>query len=202
MKCIVIISCLLSIVLTANAQPFRNYFSVSYDVNKPLSGTDVANDISFQGAKVGFRKLFNNGFMAGVDFSYATYDDYIPRDTYTFDNGALTTDFYPYAYSYGLTVAGDYLFARNNRLSPFIGVGVGASFIDYTLYYNVFSNSDTQWGFLVRPEAGLLLRLGSREAWGLTAGVHYDYSTAKNERLGYDDFSNVGASVGIVVFAH
>jgi len=188
-------------VSVVSAQTFNNFFSASWNVNQPLSGGDVLDDVSLRGVKLGFRKLLAERYLIGADFSSATYDDFIPRRTYPSDNGAITTSFFPHAYAYGLTLAGDYLFNVDKRFNPYIGVGAGVSYIDYTLFYNVFSTSDTEWGFLARPQVGFIIRMGTREAWGIQAAVHYEISTASNERLGFDAFSNVGAQLGVVLFA-
>src|SRR5689334_2996599 len=112
--------------LNAVAQTYDRFFSVSYDVNQPLSNTDFIGNTSGKGFKLGYREIINEHFLIGVDFNSATFNDYAPRQTYVSETGAFTSDFYRYAYTYGLTLSGDYIFFPDKRFQPFAGLGVGA----------------------------------------------------------------------------
>jgi hypothetical protein len=183
------------------AQDYDRLFSISLDVNKPLSNTDFIGNTSGRGFKIGYRQIINEHFLVGADLNSATFKDYAPRETYTSSTGALTTDFYKYAYTYGLTLSGDYLFFPEKRLQPFAGLGIGASYIDYTQYYNIFSANDIRWGVLIRPEAGAILRLGKYSSWGIQGVIHYDFSSAKSADFEYNNFMNVGFQIGLVFFS-
>jgi opacity protein-like surface antigen len=183
-----------------HSQSYQKFFWGGLDLNKPLSNTDFVKDVSTRGFKVGFRQLLDEHLLVGVDLNSASYKGYTPRQTYTSANGALTTDFHNYAYVYGLTLAGDYLFNPEKKFQPYVGFGLGASYVDYTLYYNVFSDNDPKWGVLLRPEAGVLLQLGKYSSWGIQAGMHFDFATAKSKDYGYNNFSNVGFQIGVVLF--
>jgi hypothetical protein len=179
---------------------YERYFSISYDVNVPLVNTGYVKDVSTRGFQVGFRQKINEKFYAGLDLNDATYSSHIPRQTYSTDGGALTTDFYNYVYSYGGAIAAEYYFDNEKKIMPFVGIGIGATYNEYTQYYNLFSNSDKKWGMLLRPQAGAIFKLGKFESWGLITAIHLDYSTAKSKDFGYDNFMNVGFRVGLVFF--
>jgi opacity protein-like surface antigen len=184
----------------AYGQAFEKYFHISYDVNQPLSNTDFIGNTAKKGFMIGFRQALDEHLLVGADLNYSTYKDYTPRETYQTSSGAFTTDFFRYAYVYGLTLSGDYLFAPDKKLQPYLGLGIGASYIDYTSYYNVFSSRDPRWGVLLRPEGGLLLQMGKYSTWGIQAGVHFDYSTARSKDNGYNNFMNAGFHIGLVFF--
>jgi hypothetical protein len=197
------IALLLILIFTAMAgrsQSFDKFFMLSLDMNKPVSNTDFIKDPTARGFKVGYRQLLNEHLLVGLDLNRASYKGYSPRQTYTSPNGALTTDFFRYAYVYGVTLAGDYLFFPDRKLQPYVGLGIGASYVNYTVYYNVYSSNDPKWGLLLRPEAGVLLRLGKYSSWGIQGGVHFDFATAKSTDFGYNNFSNVGVHLGVVFF--
>jgi hypothetical protein len=200
MKRLTILLILFLFAKAAQSQSFDKFFMVSLDMNKPISNTDFIKDPTARGLKLGYRQLLNEHFLVGVDLNTASYKGYAPRQTYASSNGALTTDFFRYAYVYGVTLAGDYLFFPDKKLQPYVGLGIGASYVDYTVYYNVYSSNDPNWGVLLRPEAGALLRIGKYSSWGIQGGVHFDFSTAKSTDFGYNNFSNVGVHVGIVFF--
>ena len=65
--------------------------------------------------------------------------------------------------------------------------------------YNIYTEEENSWGFLARPEAGILVRIGTRRKLGLMAAVHYDFSTSKSVNYGYDNFMNAGFQVGIML---
>jgi hypothetical protein len=177
---------------------YNRYFSVSYDVNAPLSNTDFAGKVSGRGVQLGYREKINDHFYAGLQLSSATYNDYAPRQTYYSETSAFTTDLYKYVYSYGVTVNGDYYFSPDKRLSPFVGLGIGANYNSYKMFYNIYSSTDSGWGVLVRPEIGALLKLGSRQSWGIVGAVHFDYASTKSDKFDYPNFTNIGLRLGVV----
>jgi len=201
MKKILLFAFILIGSLNAFSQTYDRFFSLSYDVNQPLSNTDFIGNTSGKGFKLGYRQIINEHFLMGVDLNSATFNDYAPRQTYVSETGAFTSDFYRYAYTYGLTLSGDYLFFPDKRFQPFAGLGVGASYIDYTQYYNIFSSSDRPWGVLIRPEAGAIVRLGKYSSWGIQGAIHYDFSSAKSTDFEYNNFMNVGFQIGVVFFS-
>lgn len=179
---------------------YTRYVSIGWNVNVPLSNRDNIGTTSYSGMRFGIREKLSDHFFAGLDLNSFTYNSHTPRQTYFSDGSALTTDYYNYVYSYGATVSGEYYFNPEKRLMPFAGLGVGATYNSYKTFYNVYGNADSAWGLLLRPEAGAILKVGSRGAWGLIASAHYDYSSAKSEMFNYSNFSNVGFRLGIVIF--
>ena len=178
------------------------YFYLGLDINKPLSNTSWINDISAAGARAGYRVFLRPDFSAGVEAAWATFDQYYPPETVQQTNGAITTDYFNYVYSYSLTISGQYYFNAEEReiLFPYAGLGLGANNNEYTVYYNIYQDVDRAWGFVARPEAGLLVKIGRRRSVGAIAAVHYDYSTNKSTRFNYNNFSTIGFQVGIVMF--
>ncbi len=188
-------------VLLVQAQ--ENYFYITWNGNKPLSSTDYIDNFSGRGAKVGFRKFIGTErrFSAGVDFNWAQYDEYKPRQTFVNESGAITTDYFNYIYQYGLTVSGQYYFPLGEKETffPYVGLGLGANRNEYNMYYNIYTDTDQVFGFLARPEAGILIRIGERRRMGIMAAVHYDYSTNKSDQFEYDNFSSVGVQLGVIM---
>ena len=129
------------------------------------------------------------------------YDQYKPTETTETGSGAITTDYFKYVYSYSAAASAQYNFrlGESETFYPYVGLGLGANSNEYTLYYNIYKDSETKWGFLARPEAGILVKFGQRRSLGAMAAVHYDYSTNKSENFDYDNFSSVGFQVGIIL---
>jgi len=185
------------------AEAQENYFYISWNGNIPLSSTEFIDNASGRGAKVGFRKFLGveRRFSVGGDFNWAQYDEYKPRETFVNESGAITTDYFNYIYQYGLTISGQYYFllGEKDRFFPYVGLGLGANRNEYNVYYNIYTDTDRVFGFLARPEAGIIVRIGERRRTGIMAAVHYDYSTNKSDVLDYDNFSSVGVQLGIVL---
>src|SRR5690606_20460245 len=99
------------------------------------------------------------------------------------------------------TVSGQYYFplGEKERFFPYVGLGLGANRNEYNVYYNIYTDTDRVFGFLARPEAGIIVRIGERRRTGIMAAVHYDYSTNKSDDFDYDNFSSVGVQLGIVL---
>jgi hypothetical protein len=191
---------LLLMAFFAEAQ--ENYFYFNWNGNIPLSSKEFIDNTSARGAKVGYRNFFgrNRRLSAGIDFNWAQYDEYKPKETFENENGAITTDYFNYIYSYGLTASSQYYFplGEKERFFPYVGLGLGANYNDYRVYYNIYTDTDTSVGFLARPEAGILVRLGTRRKLGIMAAVHYDFSTNKSDAVDYSNFSTVGFQLGIM----
>ena len=186
----------------AFAQDFDNILVVSWDANKPLSNTGWINSWSARGVKAGFKKIINDNFMAGADINWATYDQYQPTITMERTNGAFTTDYFKYVYSYGLTVNGQYLLPGTNRdhFMPYAGIGLGATYNSFNRYYNVYQDKEDSWGFLVRPEVGAIFPFSGKV--GAIVGVHYDFSTSRSSYFNYNNFSNLGVQVGLAFLSY
>lgn len=180
----------------------ENYFYINWDVNMPLSNTDWIGNTSARGAKVGYRMFIGRErrFSGGIDFNWAQFDEYKPKETFETETGAITTDYFNYVRQYAATISGQYYFplGEKERIFPYVGLGLGANRNEYLVYYNIYTEGDKAWGFLARPEAGILVRIGTRRRMGLMAAVHYDYSTNKTDSYNYSNFSAVGFQLGIM----
>lgn len=190
---------LLALVACCSAAQ-EQYFYLSLDVNKPLSNTSWINESASKGARAGFRSFITDRISAGLDVGWSTFEQYVPTETRQTGNGAITSDYFRYIYSYSFVASGQYYFpvGDKDRFYPYVGIGVGANTNEYVLYYNIYQDAERKWGFLARPEAGVLFRLTRDGSFGLMGAVHYDYSTNKSEKFNYDQFTTVGFQLGIV----
>lgn len=199
MKRIILASLLFLGLKFCFAQDFRGYYTASFDFNQPLSNTNSVNSTSAFGMKVGYNRLLNEKFSLGGELNWGTYKQYHPTETFYNESGAVTTDYFKYVYAYGLVLSGRYLFSYDHLFNPYAGLGMGVAYNKYTTFYNVYADQNKVLGFLVRPEAGLLIRFSQLRSVGGLIGIHYDYSTARDKSYGYNNFSNLGINVGIVI---
>jgi opacity protein-like surface antigen len=181
---------------TSHAQ--HNYLYVGLDISKP-STPDFVNETSANGIKIGYRFFVSDRFSVGIDFNRNIYDQYQPKQTFSTENGHLTTDYFTYIYSFGVAASGQYNFNLNDKFFPYVGLGLGALNNEYVIYYNIYKEGDQHWGFVVRPEAGIIAKLG--RSVGAFASITYDYTTNKSEYFELDKFSTVGFQLGLVLMS-
>lgn len=198
MKRAIILFLFVIVTGSASAQFYDKMFFVGWNVNTPLVNKDFVGKSSTRGARVGYRERIAEKIAIGVDVTWATFDDYIPRQTYTSPSGAITTDYTNYSNNYGLMFATDYYFFAEKNVMPYVGLGAGVAYNNYRAYYNVYQVGDNAFGFLARPQAGVWLKFNERRNWAFNAGVHFDFSTAKSKDFGYNNFMNAGFQLGLV----
>src|SRR5690606_11161020 len=128
------------------------YIYLTIDGNKPLSHTSWISDMTLSAGKLGFRGFIRPNFSAGLDLGWANFNQYVPTETRQTGSGAITTDYFNYIYTYSAAVSGQYYLKDEDedRLMPYVGLGLGASTNEYVLYYNVYQDSERSWGFLAR----------------------------------------------------
>jgi len=187
----------------AGLQAQDNYFYVNWDVNAPLTNKEWIGSTSTRGAKLGFRTFIGaeRKFSVGVDINWSYLQEYKPTETFQQSAGAITTDYFNDIFYFGTTASGQYYFPVGNRehFFPYAGIGLGAGRNTYSVSYNIYKDEESSWGFLARPEAGIVVRIGTRRKLGLMAAVHYDYLTSKSESYDYSNFSTAGFQLGIML---
>ncbi|HEX8060070.1 MAG TPA: hypothetical protein VF473_04005 [Cyclobacteriaceae bacterium] len=198
MKRAVVILLFVIVSGAASAQYYEQMIFVGWNVNTPLVNKEFASKTSSRGARIGYRKLIREQVAIGFDLIYATYDGYTPRQTYYSTNNAITTDYVNYANNYGALFTGDYYFFKEKSVMPYVGLGAGLAYNSYKKYFNVYASGDNSFGFMARPQAGVWIKAGERKNWGINAGVHYDFSTARSKDFGYKSFMNLGFELGLV----
>ncbi|HTF18294.1 MAG TPA: hypothetical protein VK658_09500 [Chryseolinea sp.] len=193
-----------TLVMASGVRSFaqRSYFYFGWDVNQPLSNTSWIDETSTRGAKLGFRKFIGEErrISVGLDLNWNYLETYKPTETFYTDNGAVTTDYFNNIFQMAGAVTGQYYFPIGDKqvFYPYVGLGLGANRNQYTVSYNIYQDEDVGFGFLARPEVGILVRIGERRRFGLTAAVHYDYSTNSSSDYGYNNFMTAGFQIGVV----
>jgi len=198
MKKIPLLVILALYVMAVNAQPADGAFGFTLNVLKPTY-TDYVGQTS-SGFRVGYTRFNTEKFGWGFDVAYNTLNDYVPRQTYTYPGGAITTDIFNYMYYFTLMLNGQYYYRPTNRLIPYAALGAGLNATRYTLFYNVYQESDEKVGWAVRPEAGLIFRVKEYSAVGLKAALSWEYASNRSKAYNIDNFSALALQVGLVLF--
>jgi Outer membrane protein beta-barrel domain len=172
-------------------------FGLSWDINIPVNN-NFTNKTSLDGFQMDYRKMIKPDLSVGLEINWASYEQYYPRKTYQIPNGAVTTDFYSYLYTFPLAISVHHYFHGNNKIFPYAGLALGATYAEMKLFYNTYSSSDYNWGFLIRPELGAIVKFSDNSSWGLMIGARYNYSTNTQSNFKINGIQSVGFQLGLV----
>jgi hypothetical protein len=179
----------------------QSAFTIGWNTVKPLSDKEFTSRTSSAGMRIGYSKFMNDRFGIGIEGGFNTLDDYVPRQTYEYPGGAVTTDIYNYLYYFTLMGNAQYYFAQSKNFIPYASLGMGVAFSEYRIYYNVYNDGDNNASFVVRPEIGTLFKVKEYARWGLKSSLSYDFAANKSDQFETDNFSGINFLVGIVLFA-
>ncbi len=183
----------------ANAQNgdwyLKNIMTLNWQLATPVNGTYLSNT-SWVGGNFEFRHFINKKISVGAGISWNSFEQYVEPTIYEKPDGssALYTDMVRQVYTFPLYANAHYYFEAGAKLKPYIGIGLGGQYSEQSAYYNVFVSESTNWGFVARPEAGLLYKLGDYA--GIHLNVGYSYATNQNADFRIDNFKHLFYSVG------
>jgi hypothetical protein len=172
-------------------------FAFGWDINVPLNNKNFIERTSFYGGKIEGRFFITPKISVGGELSWSSSYQYQPKRTYDFGNGAITTDLYKYIYSVPFNLNAHYYFMDDKLVMPYAGLGVGAMYSEQDVYFNIYNLYSTNWGFLLRPEAGALIKFGPNSTTAALLGVRYNYATNREADFNIDKIKSLSFQVGI-----
>ena len=176
-----------------------NLMGVTWNINFPTN-TDYLTKTSFAGGRIDYRHFIKHtNFSFGFALDWASYEQYFPRQTFQKPdgNGAVTSDFVAQVYQVPLVATLHYYFKESKMLKPYASIGLGASYMEQNLYYNVYTSGENNWGFVARPELGAIIKPHGN-GWGILVGANYSIATNKTDLINSNSFSNFGLNIGFV----
>ncbi len=177
-----------------------NMYGLSWEISVPTN-SEFLDKTSLAGGKFEYRHfLAGKPISFGVSIGWNSYEQYIPTQTISYDNGtkAITTDMDRNIYTVPVAALAHYYFNWGKPVLPYIGVGIGAQYAEQTIYYNIFETDEYNWGFLVRPELGVLIRPKMRN-WGILANAGWSYATNKNDLFDINSLKNFSFNIGLFI---
>ena len=181
----------------ADAQMGKKYY---VNAGWQFNGT-VGND--FVKSAQGYGAYFEGGyyltpmFAVGGFASFNTNNEYIPKQTYTFeDKSAITTDLDRSVYQvpFGATVRFRFL---RDIVQPYAEAKIGTEYSVQSTYMSTFVNRYDNWGFYISPEVGMTIFPFEKTDLGFQVAAFYSYSTNQNKKYGLKGLNNVGFKLGI-----
>ena len=181
----------------ASAQMGKRYY---VNGGWQFNGT-VANDFVQNGQ--GYGAYVEGGYYitpliaVGGFASFGTNNDYVPKQTYTFDDqSALTTDVDKSIYQvpFGLTMRTRFM---RGEFQPYLGTKIGTEFSTQSTYMSTFVNRHDNWGFYMSPELGFTYFPFQKTDFGFQLAFYYSFCTNRNSSYDIKGINNLGFKLGI-----
>ena len=176
----------------------QSTFSVQYAINFPMSNTkDYIEKTSFRGFGLDYRYNMTPNLAVGIGGGWYTFYEKKDYDTYTAPGDELSVSGIQYRYlnAMPLVLAGDYYFSPEEKFSPFVGLGIGITYVELNTQMGQFDVEIDTWQFNLAPEAGIRFGVGPG-VWGLlSARYNNNFETSELDAQSYLTL-NVGLMYG------
>lgn len=196
-KTILVTMAVILTAICAHAQVGRCYYvDAGWQFNGTVSNV-FSDNASGWGAYLEGGYYFLPRVAAGVFASFNTNNEYFPKRTYDAGNGtAVTTDMYHSLYQVPFGATLRYRFAWK-KIQPYAEAKLGANYAREYELYSTFGAADSQWGFYVSPEIGVVIHPFNKSNLGLQLSAYYSYATNRSEAFGINGLNNAGFKLGI-----
>ncbi len=169
-----------------------SYINMTYDMSMPFGNTaDYISKTSFRGYTFELGWYAAEALTIGLRFSWHTFSEDMPYDTYYDGTISLTGKQYRYINSMPLTTGIKWIMNKNGHFRPFLGAGLGAYMQNIRTDMGVYTAEIKQWHFGFYPEAGFLYEFSY--GTGLLLNARYDNTL---EAGGNNGHSYLTVSVG------
>jgi hypothetical protein len=158
---------------------------------------DYVAESSFRGFDFAALWPVYKSLYLGAAFGYNLFYERVDRDTYSLsDRSAVTAQLYRYSDYWTTSLATRYYFMEpDSAVRAYAGLRIGVASVLNTTLVADLAFQDDPMGFLLAPEAGVLLRLNPAISGAVSA--LYNFSTASS--AGYDSLSYLALQVGFVL---
>jgi outer membrane protein W len=180
---------------TSGSLPTDMFF-VGYEVAIPTT-TDYLSETSWAGFRIDYRHMVTPNVSVGIAMSFNTFDEYFSKQTYqrADGSGAITSDMIRQIYTTPITATVHYYF-NGSKIRPYVGLGLGTQYSEQNAYFNIYAVGVNNWGFVARPEAGILGKFNENLSGYVS--VAYNYGTNQNDTFNVDNISYVPITIGLV----
>ncbi len=197
-KLIIALSVFFTVTISAHAQlSLGPIWKLNYEVGFPM-GDFNSKFISSPGwrgfsVKANWFPTDSHNFSLGAVAGFNGFYQKDERDTYYYENKALTGTRMKYAYTVPLLATAQYIFADNEGFNPYFSIGMGPYWLQQEDQIGRYLFDENAWKFGLNPEVGVMFPFNID--MGFVASVGYNsifYSTNGIDNLGY-----LSVSVGL-----
>ena len=136
-------------------------------------------------------------FAIGGFASFNTNNEYVPRQTYTFDDkSALTTDLDRSVYQVPFGTTFRVRFMRS-EVQPYVEAKIGTEYSVQSTYMSTFVSRQDNWGFYMSPEVGVTFFPFHKTDFGFQVAAYYSYSPNRNKYYVLNGLNTVGFKLGV-----
>jgi outer membrane protein len=132
---------------------------------------DYISAPSFRGASLQYRYAVTDNILVGVDVAWNVFYEKKDYDSYTLDTKTLSGIQYRYQNEVPILVSADYLFMPDNKIQPYLGLGIGIIYSERIVDMGVWRFEEDPWQFALKPEFGLMYGFSNNTAFKL--GLKY-----------------------------
>lgn len=183
---------------SAQSDPWwtKNIMSVNWEIGVPLM-SNYLSSASVAGANLEFKHFIKDKFSLGMGLHWNTFEQYLSPRVYEVPDGsrAVFTDLVPQVFVLPILLKGHYYFDAGNNIKPYAGLGLGAQFSRQRIYYNVFVDDNSDWGFATRPEVGVMYQFKYGHG-GLNFNTAFNYATNNNPNFRVYHLKHLSFSIG------
>jgi opacity protein-like surface antigen len=177
----------------------QQYYSAAWSVALPVFDySEYISSVSLNGAAFQMQFFIQEKVTAGVSFGWNTYYAEVPNALYIpSPDVAVSATSYRYLNAMPLKASVNYFFGTNPKIQPYIGLGLGATYMTEHAVVHQVNFWDAQWGFLAAPEIGMFIPLPYR------LGIHFSatYSVSMNAftfgQIQLNSIHTLGVAAGI-----
>lgn len=174
----------------------REYVNGGWQFNATLKN-NVAQSAQGYGAYLESGYYITPMFAIGGFVNFSSNNEYFPKQTYTFDDkSALTTDLSRSIYQvpFGSTFRLRFL---RNICQPYVEARMGTEYSTQSTYMSTFVSRDSNWGFFISPEVGVVVFPFHQDDFGFQLAAYYSYSTNRSNDFNLKGINNLGFKLGI-----
>lgn len=191
--------------LSGNAQESFNktapqkslYINIDWQANGVI-GSDFVSKISGWGAHLEAGYYRTENFAVGGFLSYHTNNEYIPYQSFIWENEALSIEQQHSVFQIPFGVSARYRLTGNS-VQPYVGTKIGAQYTRSEDYINRTCVYQDNWGFYISPEIGVEIYPFAQKRFGLHLACYYSFATNEHGALWYHNkhTHNYGFRTGI-----
>jgi hypothetical protein len=168
-------------------------FMISYPISFPMGDLhNYTTNVSFRGISLEFNKQTSHQTTAGLETGWNVFYQHVDKTVYKEGTASITGVQYRYTNAVPIIAGMKYYWEGGSKaVHPYIGGGIGTTYVDRTTSFGLYSIIHDAWQFTMRPELGVDLKLNRDEA--LFIGAKYFWNLNTNDLNGQSWLSiNIG----------
>ncbi|MGD9400639.1 MAG: hypothetical protein PVF95_00065 [bacterium] len=184
-----VLAILLLLALSSSAQAFSSMGGATYNVSFALGDTrEFIDAVSWRGWNLEGRWFHNDNLSFGLSWHWTTLHEQ-ETGTWPVEGGHVTGGQFRRISTSPFLVNTHWHFVntrdRYQKYIPYLGMGLGAYWIETRHEIGVFAFEDRNWHFGLAPEAGMFVNLKFETYLMVTLRYNYAFKSGSAESMQY-----------------